>query len=160
MVVMDQFTRRIIGFGVQAVALDGPALCRMFNQAISGRALPTLLSTDHDPLFQFHRWQANLRILARLSLLERVFAFFEGPACEFPRKTAGLFSKRCLVQTYPLPRVRPDAIGLKPGYGQTFSAVSSPVQKRQGPLQLEHRRKGTHPSRLGAATLALPWGDQ
>ena len=63
LVVMDQFTRRIIGFGVQAAAVDGPALCRMFNQAIAGQALPTRLSTDHDPLFQFHRWQANLRIL-------------------------------------------------------------------------------------------------
>ncbi len=63
LVVMDQFTRRIIGFGVQAVAVDGPGLCRMFNQAISSHALPTRLSTDHDPLFQFQRWQANLRIL-------------------------------------------------------------------------------------------------
>jgi transposase InsO family protein len=63
LVVRDQFTRRIIGFGVQAIAVDGPGLCRMFHQAISGQALPTRLSTDHDPLFQFHRWQANLRIL-------------------------------------------------------------------------------------------------
>ena len=60
---MDQFTRRIVGFGVQAVAVDGPALCRMFNQAISEQGLPTRLSSDHDPLFRFHRWQANLRIL-------------------------------------------------------------------------------------------------
>jgi transposase InsO family protein len=63
LVVMDQFTRRIVGFGVQAVAVDGPALCRMFNQAITEQGLPTRLSTDHDPLFRFHRWQANLRIL-------------------------------------------------------------------------------------------------
>jgi len=35
----------------------------MFNRAISGQGLPKSLSTDHDPLFQFHRWQANLRIL-------------------------------------------------------------------------------------------------
>ena len=63
LVVMDQFTRRIVGFGVQAAAVDGPALCRMFNQAISGQGLPTRLSADHDPLFRFHRWQANLRIL-------------------------------------------------------------------------------------------------
>jgi len=63
LVVMDHFTRRIVGFGVQAVAVDGPALCRMFNQAIAGQGLPTRLSTDHDPLFRFHRWQANLRIL-------------------------------------------------------------------------------------------------
>ena len=63
LVVMDQFTRRIVGFGVQAAAVDGPALCRMFNQAIAGQGPPTRLSTDHDPLFRFHRWQANLRIL-------------------------------------------------------------------------------------------------
>ena len=63
LIVMDQFTRRIVGFGVQAVAVDGPALCRMFNQAISGQGLPKRLSTDRDPLFRFHRWQANLRIL-------------------------------------------------------------------------------------------------
>jgi transposase InsO family protein len=56
---MDQFIRRIVGFGVQAAEVDGPALCLMFNQAISGQGLPTRLSTDHDPLFRFHRWQAN-----------------------------------------------------------------------------------------------------
>jgi transposase InsO family protein len=60
---MDQYSRRIIGFGVQALAVDGEALCRMFNQAIFGQALPVRLSFDHDPLFQFRRWQANLRIL-------------------------------------------------------------------------------------------------
>ncbi len=25
--------------------------------------IPNYLSTDHDPLFEYHRWQANLRIL-------------------------------------------------------------------------------------------------
>jgi putative transposase len=64
MVVMDQFTRRIIGFGVRASVLDGPAICRMFNHAIAGElARPRHLSSDHDPLFEFHRWKANLRIL-------------------------------------------------------------------------------------------------
>jgi transposase InsO family protein len=63
LVVMDQFTRRIVGFGVQAMSVDGMALCRMFNQAICGEDLPVRLSFDHDPLFQFQRWQANLRIL-------------------------------------------------------------------------------------------------
>ena len=60
---MDQFSRRIIGFGVQATAVDGVALCRMFNQAISRQGLPVRLSFDHDPLYRFQRWQANLRIL-------------------------------------------------------------------------------------------------
>lgn len=58
MVVMDHFTRRI-----EPADIDGVALCRMLNQAISGKPLPKLLSTNHDPLFRFHRWRANLRAL-------------------------------------------------------------------------------------------------
>jgi hypothetical protein len=34
--VMDQFTRRIIGFGVHCGIVDGVALCRMFHRAIRG----------------------------------------------------------------------------------------------------------------------------
>ena len=63
MVVMDQYTRRIIGFGVHADNVDGPALCRMFNDATSGQGWPTHISSDNDPLFQYHRWKANLRVL-------------------------------------------------------------------------------------------------
>jgi len=63
LVMMDVFTRRIIGFGVQPVVVDGPALCRMFNRTIAGLTVPKRLSYDHDPLFEFQRWQANLRIL-------------------------------------------------------------------------------------------------
>ena len=33
LVVMDQFTRRIIGFGIHAGTVDGIALCRMFHDA-------------------------------------------------------------------------------------------------------------------------------
>src|SRR5271157_4564577 len=64
LVVMDQYTRRIIGFAVHAGTVDGVALCRMFNRAIRGhRWLPKYLSSDNDPLYRFHQWQANLRIL-------------------------------------------------------------------------------------------------
>jgi len=63
LVVMDQFTRRIIGFGVHAGDMDGAALCQMFNTAITTRGVPKYLSSDNDPLFLYHRWQANLRIL-------------------------------------------------------------------------------------------------
>jgi transposase InsO family protein len=63
MVVMDVFTRRIIGFGVAAANLDGPGVCRMFNCAIARQSMPRHLSSDHDPLFRFQRWLANLRIL-------------------------------------------------------------------------------------------------
>ena len=63
MVVMDQYTRRIIGFAVHAGNVDGPAVCRMFNDATSGQGWPERLSSDNDPLFQYHRWKANLRVL-------------------------------------------------------------------------------------------------
>jgi transposase InsO family protein len=63
MIVMDQYSRRIIGFAVHAGILDRPGVCRMLVQAISGiEELPAALSTDHDPLFEFHRWKANLRV--------------------------------------------------------------------------------------------------
>jgi putative transposase len=63
LVVMDQFTRRIIGFGVHRGIVDGAALCRMFQRAVRGHSLPKYLTSDHDPLYRFHQWQANLRIL-------------------------------------------------------------------------------------------------
>jgi transposase InsO family protein len=39
MVVMDVFTRRIIGFGVAAANLDGIQVCRMFNRAIARQTM-------------------------------------------------------------------------------------------------------------------------
>jgi putative transposase len=64
LVVMDQYTRRIIGFGVHAGSVDGVALCRMFNRAIRGqRWMSKYRSSDNDPLYRFHQWQANLRVL-------------------------------------------------------------------------------------------------
>ena len=62
MVAMDAFTRRIIGFGVEGGIIDGIAVCRMFNAAVAAQPLPKHISTDHDPLFRFHRWRANLRV--------------------------------------------------------------------------------------------------
>ena len=62
LVVIDVFTRRIIGFGIERASIDGIAVCRMFNHAVAGRPPPTHVSTDHDPLFRFHRWRANLRV--------------------------------------------------------------------------------------------------
>ena len=63
LVVMDQCTRRLVGFGVHHGSVDAPGLCRMFNAATHGQGAPRHLSTDHDPLFEAHRWQANLRLL-------------------------------------------------------------------------------------------------
>jgi putative transposase len=63
LLVMDVFSRRLIGFGVEPAPIDGVSVCRMFHQAAAGSALPRRMSTDHDPLFRFHRWRANLRVL-------------------------------------------------------------------------------------------------
>ncbi|WP_200821128.1 integrase core domain-containing protein [Oceanicoccus sp. KOV_DT_Chl] len=63
LVVMDQCTRRTIGFGVHAGPVVGVTLCRLFNEVMSKNNLPTYLSSDNDPLFKYQRWQANLRIL-------------------------------------------------------------------------------------------------
>lgn len=64
MVVMDHMTRRIIGFSVDAGVIDGPSICRLFNQIIAEtESLPSSMSSDNDPLFEFHRWKANLSIL-------------------------------------------------------------------------------------------------
>ena len=61
---MDQCTRRIIGFGVHpAPAINGKALCYLFHKVTSRNEIPHSLSSDHDPVFRFHQWQANLRIL-------------------------------------------------------------------------------------------------
>ena len=46
-----------------STTVDGPALCRMFNDATSGQGWPKYISSDNDPLFQYHRWKANLRVL-------------------------------------------------------------------------------------------------
>ena len=63
LVVMDQFTRRLVGIGVHCGTVTGADLCRLFNAAIHGQGVPRHLSTDHDPVFEAHRWMANLRIL-------------------------------------------------------------------------------------------------
>ena len=63
MVVMDQYTRRIIGFAIHAGNVDGITLCRIFNVATRGEGWPLRISSDNNPLFQYHRWKANLRVL-------------------------------------------------------------------------------------------------
>ena len=63
LVIMDQFTRRLVGIGVHGGAVTGAEVCRMFNAGIRGQAVPRHLRTDHDPVFEAYRWTTNLRIL-------------------------------------------------------------------------------------------------
>ena len=62
MVIMDQFTRRIVGFAVASGNLDGGTACYLFNQ-IAGRGdWPKYLSSDNDPLFNYWLWRINLEV--------------------------------------------------------------------------------------------------
>ena len=96
LVVMDQFTRRIIGFGVHASDVDGIALCRMFNTAISTRGTPNYLSSDNDPLFLYHQWQANLRILGADEIKAIPFTPLSHP---FVERLIGTIRREFLDQT-------------------------------------------------------------
>jgi len=82
LVVMDQFTRRIIGFGIKAGDVDGRALCCMFNHAISQQGSPKYLSSDNDPLFSYHQWQANRRILEVEEIITVPYAPLSHPFIE------------------------------------------------------------------------------
>src|SRR6266850_4299681 len=96
LVVMDQFTRRIIGFGVHRGIVDGLALCRMFQQAIRGQSLPKYLSTDNDPLYRFHQWQANLRVLEVTEIKTVPYAPLSHP---FVERLIGTIRRECLDRT-------------------------------------------------------------
>jgi len=62
MLVMDQYTRRIVGVAVYQGNLNGKVICSQFNRIASGQKYPKYLSMDNDPLFRFHHWRAKLRI--------------------------------------------------------------------------------------------------
>ena len=97
MVVMDQCTRRIIGFAVHAGNVDGPALCRMFNDATSSQGWPERLSTDNDPMFQYHRWKANLRVLD----IEEIKSIPHAPMSHpFVERLIGSVRRELLDQTF------------------------------------------------------------
>jgi putative transposase len=96
LVVMDQWTRRIVGFGVHRGVVDGGALCQMFNRATRRQPPPTYLSSDHDPLYRFHRWQANLRILNVAAIKTVPYAPLSHP---FVERLIGTIRRECLDRT-------------------------------------------------------------
>ena len=93
---MDQFTRRIIGFGIHRGTVDGPSLCSMFQRAIQGQALPKYLSTDNDPLYRFHQWEANLRVLEVMEIKTVPYVPLSHP---FVERLVGTLRRECLDRT-------------------------------------------------------------
>ena len=96
LVVMDQYTRRIIGFGMNVGIVDGVSLCRMFRQAIGKQPAPKYLSSDNDPLFRFHQWQANLRILDVKEIKTVPYVPLSHP---FVERLIGTIRRECLDLT-------------------------------------------------------------
>jgi transposase InsO family protein len=97
MLVMDVFTRRIVGFGVEPADMDGISACRMFNCATARQPKPTRVSTDNDPLFRFHRWLANLRILGISEIKSVPCAPVSHP---FVERLIGTIRREYLDQTF------------------------------------------------------------
>jgi putative transposase len=97
MLIMDQFSRRIIGFAVHKGDVSGINLCCMFNKISSKKVLPKYLSSDNDPLFLFHRWQANLRVLG----IEQVRSIPHIPISHpFVERLIGSVRRELLDQTF------------------------------------------------------------
>jgi transposase InsO family protein len=99
LVVMDHRTRRIVGFGVHRGVVDGVGLCRMFNRATRSHSMPTYLSSDHDPLYRFHQWQANLRILDVREIKSVPYVPLSHP---FVERLIGTIRRECLDRTRTL----------------------------------------------------------
>jgi putative transposase len=96
LVVMDQWTRRIVGFGVHRGVVDGVAPCQMFNRATRRQPLSKYLSSDHDPLYRFHQWQANLRILDVTAIKTVPYAPLSHP---FVERLIGTIRRECVDRT-------------------------------------------------------------
>src|SRR5882672_8893717 len=76
--------------------VDGVALCQMFNRAIGRQPAPTYLSSDHDPLYRFHQWQANLRILDVKAIKTVPYVPLSHP---FVERLIGTIRRECLDHT-------------------------------------------------------------
>ena len=57
MVVLDQKTRRIVGFAVNRGAMTAENAVEMFFEIAANNPNPIHLSTDNDPLFKAYLWK-------------------------------------------------------------------------------------------------------
>jgi hypothetical protein len=68
----------------------------MFERAIQGQGLPKYLSTDNDPLYRFHQWEANLRVL---EVVEIKTVPYVPPSHPFVERFVGTLRRECLDRT-------------------------------------------------------------
>src|SRR5437763_10417063 len=68
----------------------------MFQQAIRQQSPPRYLSTDNDPLYRFHQWQANLRVLEVIEVKTVPGVPLSHP---FVERLIGTIRRECLDQT-------------------------------------------------------------
>ena len=85
-----------MGFGVHRGVVDGVGLCRIFNRATRGHTPPTYVSSDHDPLYRFHQWQRNLRILDVEEIKTVLYVPLSHP---FVERLIGTIRRECLDRT-------------------------------------------------------------
>ena len=88
-------SRRTAPGGIHAGTVDGRALCRMFNHAIRGLSRPKRLSSDHDPLYRFHQWCANLRVLQVTEVKSVPYVPLSHP---FVERLIGTLRRECVDQ--------------------------------------------------------------
>ncbi len=69
------------------------ALCRMFKEEIRGGIVPKYLSSDHDPLYRFLQWQANLRVLEVAEITTVPYVPQSHP---FVERLIGTIRRQCL----------------------------------------------------------------
>jgi hypothetical protein len=67
----------------------------MFKWAIRGAGVPKYQSSDHDPLYRFHQWQANLRILEIREIKTVPYLPISHP---FVERLIGTIRRECLDQ--------------------------------------------------------------
>ena len=151
LVVMDQYTRRIVGFGIHAGVVDGRALCGMFNHAIRARSTPTYLSSDNDPLYRFNQWHANLRVLSVTEVKSVPYVPMSHP---FVERLIGTLRRECLDRLlfWSAPDLEKKLSAFQDFYNAHRAHASlegrTPVQKRKDVATLNHYRWKEHCSGL------------
>ena len=96
MVVMDVYSRKIIGYSIQAKVCTGESLCRMLGEILSASGvIPKSVVCDNDPLFRYHQWQANFR----LSGIEEIKSIPEIPwSNPYVERVIGSTRRECIDQ--------------------------------------------------------------